>query len=115
VLTATEPPDTGLAIEPKRGRPVLVEAAVADEAIVIERAVAFGANAFRVLVPPGSTTTRRGPYRWIDHPNYVAVAGELIGIALAMHAVVTAVPVVGGFVYLMRRRVAVEEKALARR
>ena len=70
---------------------------------------------FRVLVPPGSTPTRRGPYRWIDHPNYVAVAGELIGIALAMHAVVTAVPVVGGFVYLMWRRVGVEEKALARR
>jgi methyltransferase len=41
---------------------------------------------FRVLVPPGSTPTRRGPYRWISHPNYVAVAGELAGTAVAMHA-----------------------------
>lgn len=70
---------------------------------------------FRVLVPPGSTPTRRGPYRWINHPNYVAVAGELIGVAIAMHAVVSAVPVTASFVYLMWRRVGVEEKALARR
>src|SRR5687768_12973895 len=28
---------------------------------------------FRVLVPPGSRRTIRGPYRWISHPNYVAV------------------------------------------
>jgi methyltransferase len=70
---------------------------------------------FRVLVPPGSTPTRSGPYRWIDHPNYVAVAGELVGVAVAMRAVVTGAPVVGLFVYLMWRRVGVEDLALARR
>ena len=89
---------------------------------VLAKALKYGAIAslgerwtFRVLVPPGSTTTRRGPYRWIDHPNYVDVAGELIGVAIAMHAFMTAVPVVAAFVYLMWRRVGVEEKALARR
>ena len=70
---------------------------------------------FRVLVPPGSTPTRRGPYRWVDHPNYVAVVGELTGTAIAMHAAVSGLPVIGGFIFLMWRRVAIEEKALARR
>lgn len=68
---------------------------------------------FRVLVPPGSVRIERGPYRWMAHPNYVAVAGELIGAAVAMHAVLTGPIAVAGFCILMVRRVVVEEKALA--
>jgi methyltransferase len=70
---------------------------------------------FRVLVPPGSTPTRAGPYHWINHPNYVAVGGELAGVAIAMHAAFSGVPVTAAFIFLMWRRVAIEEKALARR
>jgi len=70
---------------------------------------------FRVLVPPGSTPTELGPYRWVDHPNYIAVAGELVGVAIAMHAAVSGVPVTAIFIYLMWRRVGIEEQALARR
>jgi methyltransferase len=68
---------------------------------------------FRVLVPPGSQRTVRGPYRWLSHPNYVAVALELIGVALAMHARVTGPMAVAGFGYLMLRRIRVEENALS--
>lgn len=68
---------------------------------------------FRVLVPPGSARVTRGPYRWMAHPNYVAVAGELIGAAAAMHAGVTGPMAVAAFCILMVRRVVVEEKALA--
>jgi methyltransferase len=68
---------------------------------------------FRVLVPPGSRRTIRGPYRWIAHPNYVAVALELMGVALAMHASIAGPIAVAGFGYLMLRRVGIEEKALA--
>ena len=68
---------------------------------------------FRVLVPPGSRRTVRGPYRWISHPNYVAVALELIGVALAAHARVAGPIAVVGFGYLMLRRIRIEEKALA--
>lgn len=68
---------------------------------------------FRVLVPPGSERTRGGPYRWIAHPNYVGVAGELIGASVAMHAIVTGPVAVAGFCILMVRRVVIEEKALA--
>lgn len=67
---------------------------------------------FRVLVPPGSARISRGPYRWIAHPNYVGVAGELIGTAMAMHAIVTGPIAVAAFCILMVRRVVVEEKAL---
>jgi isoprenylcysteine carboxyl methyltransferase (ICMT) family protein YpbQ len=47
------------------------------------------------------------------HPNYVGVAGELIGVAVAMHATVTGPIAVAGFCILMVRRVVIEEKALA--
>jgi methyltransferase len=70
---------------------------------------------FRVLVPPGSQRTVRGPYRWISHPNYVAVALELAGAAIAMHAGVSGPIGVAAFVFLMWRRVRIEEKALAGR
>jgi methyltransferase len=67
---------------------------------------------FRVLVPPGSSRTVHGPYRWLRHPNYVAVAGELAGTAMAMHAVITGLPAVIGFVALMLKRIRIEEHAL---
>lgn len=68
---------------------------------------------FRVLVPPGSSRIRRGPYRWLAHPNYIAVALELIGTLLAFHAFVTGPIAVAGFSLLMWRRIAIEENALA--
>lgn len=69
---------------------------------------------FRVLVPPGSVRTMSGPYRVMAHPNYVAVAGELIGTAIAMRAFLSGPIAVAGFCILLIRRVIVEEKALAR-
>jgi methyltransferase len=67
---------------------------------------------FRVLVPPRSSRIVRGPYRWLAHPNYVAVAGEIAGVGLAMHAWYTGGPALAFFVFLMLRRIAVEERAL---
>jgi methyltransferase len=31
----------------------------------------------RIIVLPDAPLVRRGPYRWVDHPNYVVVAGEI--------------------------------------
>jgi methyltransferase len=77
--------------------------------------VSLGARwTFRVLVPPHSERTRRGPYRWLAHPNYAGVAGELIGVAVAMRATITGPVAVAGFCALMLRRISVEEKALRR-
>jgi methyltransferase len=70
---------------------------------------------FRVLVPPGEPPIATGPYRWLHHPNYVAVAGELLGAALIVGAFVTGALAVAGFGWLMRRRIAIEDRALGRR
>jgi methyltransferase len=67
---------------------------------------------FRVLVPPRSSRILAGPYRLLRHPNYVAVIGELGGMALMAHAVVTGPLAMAGFGWLMWRRVRVEERAL---
>jgi methyltransferase len=70
---------------------------------------------FRVLVPPQSSRTVRGPYRWFDHPNYIAVVLELAGTAIAMHALVSGAIAVVTFALVLIKRVQVEEKALAGR
>lgn len=67
---------------------------------------------FKVLVLPDAPLVSSGPYRVLRHPNYVAVTGELIGVAVAVVA-----PVAGAigtliFVWLMRRRIQIEERAL---
>ena len=37
----------------------------------------------RVLIVPGETLVRTGPYRWLSHPNYVVVIGEIAVLPLA--------------------------------
>ncbi len=37
----------------------------------------------RILVVPGETLVRRGPYRFIPHPNYAVVVGEIAVLPLA--------------------------------
>ena len=44
----------------------------------------------RVLVVPGTTLVRRGPYRYLRHPNYVVVAVEIATLPLIFGAWVTA-------------------------
>lgn len=36
----------------------------------------------RIIVLPGEALVRRGPYRWVDHPNYLVVAGEMAVLPL---------------------------------
>jgi methyltransferase len=36
----------------------------------------------RIIVLPDEPLVRRGPYRWINHPNYVVVAGEIAVLPL---------------------------------
>jgi methyltransferase len=33
----------------------------------------------RLIVIPGTPLVRRGPYRWLHHPNYTAVTAEVAG------------------------------------
>ena len=68
---------------------------------------------FRVIVVPGLPLVTRGPYRWLRHPNYVAVMGELAGVALMTMAVVSGLAAMAGFGALVLRRIGVEERMLA--
>lgn len=36
----------------------------------------------RIIVVPGETLVKRGPYRFIPHPNYAVVAGEIAVLPL---------------------------------
>jgi methyltransferase len=54
----------------------------------------------------------RGPFRWIRHPNYLAVFVELIAVPLIHTAWLTAL--LGGLahIWVLRQRIAVEEAVL---
>jgi methyltransferase len=70
---------------------------------------------FRVLVPPHSELTVAGPYRFLRHPNYLAVAGELAGMALLARAPISGTVALMLFGSLMLARIRVEERALGLR
>ena len=36
----------------------------------------------RIIAIPGEPLVKRGPYRWLDHPNYLIVAGEMAVLPL---------------------------------
>jgi len=67
---------------------------------------------FRVIVVPGATLVVSGPYRWLRHPNYVGVVGELAGAALMTGALVTGPIAAAGFLILLSKRIAVESRTL---
>jgi methyltransferase len=67
---------------------------------------------FRVLVLPGAPLVTSGPYRWMRHPNYVGVMGELAGVAIALAAFVTGTLAIVTFAWILVRRIKVEESAL---
>lgn len=67
----------------------------------------------RVIVIPGSEPVSRGPYRFLRHPNYLAVVLEGIAIPLIHGAWITAVVFTVANALLLRVRIRVEERALA--
>lgn len=67
---------------------------------------------FKVLVLPGVPLVQTGPYRYVDHPNYIAVCGELIGMALMMSAWISGPVMTLAFGATVARRVRVETRAL---
>lgn len=67
---------------------------------------------FRVIVVPGAALVSRGPYRWLRHPNYVGVLGELAGVAAITGAPLSGVLATAVFAALIVKRIAVEERAI---
>jgi len=69
---------------------------------------------YRVLVPPDAPLVTSGPYAWVRHPNYLAVFGEIVGFAMVVGAPFTGAISLMTFGGLVRKRIAVEERALGR-
>jgi methyltransferase len=69
---------------------------------------------FRVLVVPGVGLISAGPYRYLRHPNYVAVAAEFVAVALMTGSLVTGPLTTVLFGVIMLRRTQIEDRALAR-
>jgi methyltransferase len=66
----------------------------------------------RILVVPGLPLVRRGPYRYLKHPNYVAVAVELLSAPMMFGAWRTAVAISFLNAVALTIRVRAEERAL---
>jgi methyltransferase len=68
----------------------------------------------RILVIPGLPPISRGPYRWLRHPNYVAVVIELAALPLVFGAWRTALVVgAANLALLLGVRIPAEMRALA--
>ena len=67
----------------------------------------------RIWVLPGVSLVRRGPYRLMRHPNYVAVVVELLAAPLLFGAWRTALVIGVLDLLALRQRIRAEEAALA--
>jgi methyltransferase len=68
----------------------------------------------RVLVVPGLPVVTGGPYRWLRHPNYLAVMIEVAALPLVHSAWLTAVVWSAANALVLRARIRSEEAALRR-
>lgn len=65
-----------------------------------------------VIVVPGEPLVKQGPYRWLRHPNYVAVVAEGIALPLLHSAWLTALLFTLANAYVLSVRIRVENTAL---
>lgn len=66
-----------------------------------------------VVVVPGEAPVEGGPYRFLRHPNYLAVILEVAALPLVHTAWITSVLFSIGNALVLRTRIRVEEDALA--
>ena len=69
----------------------------------------------RVLVEPGLPLVGGGPFRLLPHPNYLAVAVEVVALPLVHTAWLTALACGAANALVLARRIRVEDAALGRR
>ena len=67
----------------------------------------------RVVVVPSAARVTTGPYRFLSHPNYVAVVAEGVALPLVHTAWITALAFSALNAALLRTRISVENAALA--
>lgn len=68
----------------------------------------------RVIVVPGEDLVTTGPYRWLRHPNYLAVVLEIAAIPMVHFAWLTATVFSFANLALLKERIRVENRVLSR-
>ena len=69
----------------------------------------------RIVTLPTAPLVRRGPYRWISHPNYLVVALEIPVLALALGLPWAALGFGAANAAVLAWRIRAEDRALAAR
>ena len=67
----------------------------------------------KILIVPGAKLVSRGPYRCLNHPNYVAVVVEILTFPLVFGAWITALVFTALNATLLYVRIREEDRALA--
>jgi methyltransferase len=67
----------------------------------------------KILVVPGTKPIRRGPYRYLNHPNYVVVVVEILAFPLVFGAWISALVFTALNAALLYVRIREENRALA--
>jgi methyltransferase len=66
----------------------------------------------KILVIPEHTRIKAGPYKYLDHPNYLAVAVEILVIPLIFSCYITSIVFSIVNFFVLRRRITIETEAL---
>ncbi|HEX4117343.1 MAG TPA: GGDEF and EAL domain-containing protein [Rhizomicrobium sp.] len=105
VLLAAQPPRMALRFFPHRTRPAVLAVASSDSGVVVEPAKAYGARAWRVIIPPvtqvglalrvGNAATPPSLQAWTEpalasHNRQLAVFITAVGSLIAAAALITA-------------------------
>jgi methyltransferase len=67
----------------------------------------------KILVLPGKQPVRHGPYRYLDHPNYVVVVVEILALPLTFGAWITALAFTVLNAVILSVRIREENRALS--
>jgi methyltransferase len=66
----------------------------------------------KIIVLPRAEIVRKGPYRWLRHPNYWVVRIEMALYPLLFGCFFTAIVFGAANLWILKKRIAEEEKAL---
>jgi methyltransferase len=67
----------------------------------------------RIIILPGQPLVSSGPYRWLSHPNYAVVAGEIAVLPLVLDLALLAVVFTVLNASVLAIRIRAEDRALA--
>lgn len=66
----------------------------------------------KIIILPGAHVVKRGPYKWLRHPNYVIVTTELLVLPLLFQSYLTAIVFMALNAWMLSVRIPTEERAL---